>query len=210
MHAARGDAAILAALLFADFNDQLPDFLGLRLPLVVISLLEMGFVRSLLGGYRFGVYLYVSSKKYSNMNHNDAFGLMRLDTHKNFLRIRIPEDEVIYPIASRTAERRLDAEPGKERFGTALESLKPPPSLAQARACQVLSPRSCSAHQPTSKTYFTRSPSCTSATWLSACISVRSACRGWFRRRTLCRGPLSLWLAEPPGSRTFPQASPLP
>jgi hypothetical protein len=57
------------------------------------------------------------------MNRNDAF-LMRLDTHKNFLRIRIPEDEVIYPIASRTAERRLDAEPGKERFGTALEPLK--------------------------------------------------------------------------------------
>ena len=66
MHAARGDAAILAALLFADFNDHLPDFLGLRLPLAVISLLEMGFVRSLLGGYMFGVYLYVSSKKYFN------------------------------------------------------------------------------------------------------------------------------------------------
>ena len=51
-----------------------------------------------MGGRLFGLYLYVTSHSY-NMNHNDAFSSMRLDSHRNFLRIRITDDEVrIYPI----------------------------------------------------------------------------------------------------------------
>jgi hypothetical protein len=100
--------AIPSSLLFAAFNDQLPDFFGFRLPFLVISLAEMGLVGSLLGGYLFGVYLYVSSR-YFNMNHNDAFSSMRLDTHKNFLRIRITEEEVtIYPIGLTKIPARND------------------------------------------------------------------------------------------------------
>jgi hypothetical protein len=50
------------------------------------------------GGFLFGAYLYVSSR-FLNMNQNDAFSAMRLDSHRNFLRIRIKDDEAtIYPI----------------------------------------------------------------------------------------------------------------
>src|SRR4051794_10380648 len=68
----------------------------------------MGLVGSLLGGYLLGVYLYVSSR-YFNMNHNDAFSSMRLNTHKNFLRIRVTEEEVrIYPIGLTKIPARND------------------------------------------------------------------------------------------------------
>ena len=90
--------AMLAAWGFSYVNRWLPDFWNFRLPGLILLLLEMGVVGSLMGGRLFGLYLYVTSHSY-NMNHNDAFSSMRLDSHRNFLRIRITNDEVrIYPI----------------------------------------------------------------------------------------------------------------
>jgi hypothetical protein len=49
-------------------------------------------------GALFGIYLYASSRWW-NLNHNDAFSAMRLDSHRNFPRLRIKDDAVtIYPI----------------------------------------------------------------------------------------------------------------
>jgi hypothetical protein len=42
-----------------------------------------------------------------NLNHNDAFSAMRLDSHRNFLRLRIKDDAVtIYPIGLNRVPRR--------------------------------------------------------------------------------------------------------
>jgi hypothetical protein len=55
-------------------------------------------IASPISGTLFGIYLYLSSRYY-DLNHNDAFSSMRLDSHRNFLRIRITDDSVtIYPI----------------------------------------------------------------------------------------------------------------
>lgn len=59
----------------------------------------------------------IASSGWWNLNHNDAFSAMRLDSHRNFLRLRIKDDAVmIYPIGldcvpwrnawRRNAERR--------------------------------------------------------------------------------------------------------
>ena len=59
---------------------------------------EMVFVGGLIAGTLFGIYLYISSRCF-NLNHNDAFSALRLDSHRHFLRMRIKGDEVtIYPI----------------------------------------------------------------------------------------------------------------
>jgi hypothetical protein len=52
----------------------------------------------ILGGTIFGEYLRISCKQLDR-NHNDAFSAMKLDSHRNFLRIRIRANEVtIFPI----------------------------------------------------------------------------------------------------------------
>lgn len=51
-----------------------------------------------LAGTLFGLNLYITCRWF-DMNHNDAFSSMRLDTHRHFLRMRILGDQItIYPV----------------------------------------------------------------------------------------------------------------
>jgi len=87
-----------SAFLFASLNQELPGFAGWWLPGLLIFLAEMSFVGFLFGGFMFGAYFYLSAR-YLNMNHNDAFSAMRLDSYRNFLRIQIKGDQAtIYPV----------------------------------------------------------------------------------------------------------------
>jgi hypothetical protein len=86
-----------SAFYFSELNGD-PDFGGWVLPKIAIFAAEMVATGFVIGGFLFGAYLYVSSR-FLDMNQNDAFSAMRLDTHRNFLRIRIKGDEAtIYPI----------------------------------------------------------------------------------------------------------------
>ena len=100
--------AIGAALIFLRLNAHLPDFFGWRIPSLLIWLIEMSAVGTIIGGYLFGVYLYYTSKlAWLNLNHNDAFSSMRLESYKNFLRIRITDEEVqIFPIGLKDVPAR--------------------------------------------------------------------------------------------------------
>jgi hypothetical protein len=62
---------------------------------------------ALTAGTLFGLYLYASSR-WLNLDYNDAFSSIRLDSHRNFLRLRIKGDDVnIYPIGlDRRPERK--------------------------------------------------------------------------------------------------------
>ncbi len=114
--------AILGALLFNYLNGWLPPFGGWQLPGIVIFLAEMTLVGALVGGYCFGIYLYLTSAHYK-MNHNDAFSSMRLDTHRNFLRMRITDDEVkIYPVGLTRVPKRSEWRVNTEKKGS------PPPA----------------------------------------------------------------------------------
>jgi Calcineurin-like phosphoesterase len=65
---------------------------------VLLFAAEMIVFGGLVAAELFGIYLYITSG-YLDMNHNDAFSSMRRDTHKNFVRIRITDDELtLYPI----------------------------------------------------------------------------------------------------------------
>jgi hypothetical protein len=59
-----------------------------------------------IAGCIFGQYLKLTCKYYDR-NHNDAFSSMRLNSYKNFLRIKITHDEItVYPIGLDTVPRR--------------------------------------------------------------------------------------------------------
>jgi len=58
----------------------------------------MIFGGGLAAGFIFGVNLFLTCR-YANMNHNDAFSAMRLDSHRHFLRIKILGNQItVYPI----------------------------------------------------------------------------------------------------------------
>jgi hypothetical protein len=79
---------------------------------------EMIVVGGLVAGALFGIYLYISSRWW-NLNHNDAFSAMRLDSHRNFLRMRIKGDEVtIYPIGLDRVPRRDEWRINTQRAGS--------------------------------------------------------------------------------------------
>jgi hypothetical protein len=93
---------------------------------------EMIVVGGLIAGALFGIYLYASSRWW-NLNHNDAFSAMRLDSHRNFLRLRIKDDAVtIYPIGLDRVPRRDEWRRNTERRGS------PPPAYV---AVSPLAPR---------------------------------------------------------------------
>ncbi|MBE7249098.1 MAG: metallophosphoesterase [Actinomycetospora chiangmaiensis] len=72
------------------------------LGLVMVSL--GGLVSSAL----FGLNLYLTCR-YADLNHNDAFSAMRLDSHRHFLRIRITAAELtIYPVCLDRVPKRGD------------------------------------------------------------------------------------------------------
>jgi hypothetical protein len=70
-------------------------------------LFEVGVPGGIIGGGIFGLNLLVTCR-FFKINTNDAFSALRLDTYKNFLRIRIKGNEMtIYPIG-------LDAVPSRD------------------------------------------------------------------------------------------------
>lgn len=90
----------------------------------------MASVGFLVGGFLFGAYLYVSSR-FLNMNQNDAFSAMRLDTHRNFLRIRIKGDEVtIYPIGLTRIPKRAEWKFNDKKLGNPAPIYAPDDPLA--------------------------------------------------------------------------------
>src|ERR1700674_233810 len=79
----------------------------IRLSVTALEIIPVGAV---IAGTIFGVYLAVTCA-WCDMNHNDAFSAMRLDSYKNFLRFHIKGDEVtIYPIGLDRVPRRRDWE----------------------------------------------------------------------------------------------------
>ena len=110
---------MLFAGLFAWLNSNFPAFwLGFSLPGALLFFSEMTAVGALIGGRLFGIYLFVSSSRY-NMNHNDAFSSMRLDSHRNFLRLRIKGDEVqIFPIGLTNIPKRHEWRVNDKKIGT--------------------------------------------------------------------------------------------
>ena len=61
-------------------------------------LVEVGILGGLIGAFLFGLNLLITCR-WCTMNDNDAFSALRLDTYRNFLRIRIKGNEVaIYAI----------------------------------------------------------------------------------------------------------------
>src|SRR3954469_21727906 len=78
-----------------------------RWPFVAFAA-EMICIGGVIAGFLFGIYLYVTSR-FADMNHNDAFSSMRRDSHRQFLRLRIKDDEVmVYPIALDDVPSRRD------------------------------------------------------------------------------------------------------
>jgi len=68
-----------------------------------------------LGAFIFGQYLRLTCK-YAGKNHNDAFSAMKLDSFRNFLRIRIRGDEAtVFPIGVDSIPRRTDWELNETR-----------------------------------------------------------------------------------------------
>lgn len=119
-----------SAFYFSRLNGGLPDFAGWVAPSIAVFLLEMASVGFLVGGFLFGAYLYVSSR-FLNINQNDAFSAMRLDTHRNFLRIRIKGDEVtIYPIGLTRIPERAEWKFNDKKLGNPAPAYVPDDPLA--------------------------------------------------------------------------------
>ncbi len=52
----------------------------------------------LVAGFIFGTNLYLTCA-YADMNHNDAFGALRLDLYRHFLRLKIIGNQItVYPV----------------------------------------------------------------------------------------------------------------
>jgi hypothetical protein len=76
-----------------------------------------------LGGWIFGWYLLLTCR-YCDMNHNDAFSAMRLDSHRHFLRIRILGDKLtVFPIKIDRVPSRHDWRENPERETDRLASV---------------------------------------------------------------------------------------
>jgi hypothetical protein len=75
----------------------------------VLLLIEVGILGGLIGSFLFGLNLLVTCACF-NMNHNDAFSAMRLDSHRHFLRLRIRDGEVtVYAVG-------LDKVPSRDQW----------------------------------------------------------------------------------------------
>jgi hypothetical protein len=81
-----------------------------------------------LAGLIFGANLYVTCR-YLNMNHNDAFSAMRLDSYRHFLRIKIVGDQItVYPIGVDVVPRRHEWRDNPAAAGDATVSRFLPPA----------------------------------------------------------------------------------
>lgn len=74
-------------------------------------LVEVGVAGGLVGAFFFGLNLLLTCRWFK-LNDNDAFSALRLDTYRNFLRIRIKDNEVkIYPIGLDKIPARAEWQP---------------------------------------------------------------------------------------------------
>ena len=114
-HALAHSVAVIAlASLFTAFNAQYFPPAGKWYDVwtwLGLLLIEMGVAGGIVGSFLFGLNLLVTCLGF-NLNHNDAFSAMRLDTYRHFLRIRITEGEVkLYAIG-------LDEVPSRDGWET--------------------------------------------------------------------------------------------
>jgi hypothetical protein len=101
-------AVMLLALGFRHLNAGYLDLAAWPRLSFLLFAAEMIVLGGLVAGALFGLYLYASSRWW-NQNHNDAYSAMRLDGHRNFLRMRIKNDEVvIYPIGLERVPKRRE------------------------------------------------------------------------------------------------------
>jgi hypothetical protein len=117
-HAAAHLVALLtlAAKFSAVNREWLGSVIWPRWPFLAFAA-EMIIIGGVIAGVLFGIYLYVTSR-WLKMNHNDAFSSMRLDSHRQFLRLRITEDAItIYPIALDKSPKREDWRFNTEKAG---------------------------------------------------------------------------------------------
>ena len=107
VHAAAHFAALLLlAWLFRSVNFDRFGLEPIGWAQFVLLAPEMIVVGGAVAGFIFGVNLLLTCR-YADMNHNDAFSAMRLDSHRNFLRLRIKSDELkVYPIGVDSVPRR--------------------------------------------------------------------------------------------------------
>jgi hypothetical protein len=98
-------ALVVLALVFGALNREL----GLQgiwawFFALAAELISFG---AIFGGFIFGLNLLVTCG-WADMNHNDAFSAMRLDSHRHFLRMRFDTDGsiTIFPIALETVPKR--------------------------------------------------------------------------------------------------------
>jgi hypothetical protein len=86
---------------------------------------EVGLPGGVIGAAIFGVNLLVTCR-FFRLNTNDAFSALRLDTYKNFLRIKITGDEVtIYPIGLDKVPKRSEWTPSSASGGPLFDPPSP-------------------------------------------------------------------------------------
>jgi hypothetical protein len=124
---------IALAIFFGYVNDAFPALREWPRSSFLLFAAEMVIGGGVVAASLFGIYLYVSSR-WLNLNHNDAFSSMRLDTHRHFLRIRIKGDSVtLYPIA-------LDKVPSRHEWHFNTEKVGSPPPVYVPAAATPLAP----------------------------------------------------------------------
>ncbi len=125
-----GAGALAIGAVFGWFNSQF-EFLESwpRLSFVLFGA-EVILVGGWIAAELFGIYLYLSSG-YLDLNHNDAFSSMRLDSHRHFLRIRITDDDLtVFPIALDCVPRRNQWRNNLERRGSPAPAFVPESALS--------------------------------------------------------------------------------
>ena len=123
-------AVLVIALVFSRLNARYIDLAAWPRLSFLLFAAEMIVVGGLIGGALFGLYLYASSRWW-NQNHNDAFSAMRLYSHRNFLRIRIQDDQVtVYPIGLDRIPRRHEWRMNAARAGSPAPAFVPMSPLA--------------------------------------------------------------------------------
>ena len=111
-------AVILLALAFSRLNASAIEVAAWPRLSFILFAIEMIVFGGLVAGALFGLYLYASSRWW-NQNHNDAYSAMRLDSYRNFLRMRIHDDEItIYPVGLDRVPKRREWRVNTTRSGS--------------------------------------------------------------------------------------------
>jgi hypothetical protein len=119
-------AVLLIATVFFLVNARYLDLAAWPRFSFVLFAVEMIVAGGLAAGALVGLYLYASSRWW-NQSHNDAFSAIRLDSHRNFLRMRIQDDHVtVYPVGLDRIPKRHEWRLNTEQVGS------PPPAYVPA------------------------------------------------------------------------------